>query len=126
MRSIGTATASAVAAVLLAQYVVTTGGHDYTTATGFRLAFAAAGVAALVALTIAWFLPRHEKVYPDASVPIAPDASVPVDPEVCTPVVAETGAPVDEQAGGRSVDGSPAGAIPGSPPIRVPTARGDR
>ncbi|TQC39100.1 MFS transporter, partial [Rhodococcus sp. WS4] len=70
MRSIGTSTASAVAAVLLAQNVVAVGGHEYTTATGLRLAFAAAGLAALGALAIAWFLPRRERVYPDASVAV--------------------------------------------------------
>jgi MFS family permease len=75
MRSIGTSTASAVAAVLLAQNVVTVGGHDYTTGVGFRFAFAAAGIAALVALAIAWFIPRHEKVYPDASIPVDDSAS---------------------------------------------------
>ncbi|WP_238586350.1 MFS transporter [Rhodococcus rhodochrous] len=60
MRSIGTSTASAVAAVLLSQNVVTVGVHDYTSATGFRLAFAAAGIAALLALVIAWFIPPRE------------------------------------------------------------------
>jgi MFS family permease len=73
MRSIGTSAASAVVAVLLARNVVTVGGHDYTTAAGFRFAFAAAGVAALLALAIAWFIPRHESVYPDASIPIDDD-----------------------------------------------------
>ncbi|WKN61433.1 MFS transporter [Rhodococcus opacus] len=64
MRSIGTSTASAVAAVLLAQNVVAVGGHEYTTATGLRLAFAAAGLAALGALAIAWCLPRRERNIP--------------------------------------------------------------
>ncbi|RZI53832.1 MAG: MFS transporter [Pseudonocardia sp.] len=70
MRAIGTTAASTAAAVVLAQNFVTVDGHDYTTVIGFRLAFALAGIAALAALAIAWFIPRHEKTDPYASIPV--------------------------------------------------------
>jgi len=66
MRSVGTSTASAVITVLLAQNVAVVNGHAYTTATGFRLAFAAATLAAIVALVLACFIPRRAKTYADA------------------------------------------------------------
>ncbi|GAF47655.1 MFS transporter [Rhodococcus wratislaviensis] len=69
MRSIGTSAASAVITVILAQDVVTVDGHDYTTTTGFRLAFATAGIASVVALIIAWAIPRPRRTDVDTGTP---------------------------------------------------------
>ncbi|MBV6756686.1 MFS transporter [Rhodococcus opacus] len=63
MRSIGTSTASAVAAALMAHNVVTVGSDDFTTAMGFRFVFALAGSAGCVALLLVWFLPRQPRVH---------------------------------------------------------------
>ena len=59
MRSIGTSVASAVAGVILAHMTIDFGGVDLPSQDAFRLIMAIAAGAALVALAIAAFLPRH-------------------------------------------------------------------
>lgn len=59
MRSIGTSVASAVAGVILAHMTVDLGGVALPSENAFRLIMAIAAGAAVVALAIAAFLPRH-------------------------------------------------------------------
>lgn len=68
MRSIGTSTSSAVAGVALAQMTTSLGPVAVPSQNSFRLVMAIGAGAALIALTIAAFLPRNRP----ASPPVAP------------------------------------------------------
>ncbi|KJV03560.1 MULTISPECIES: MFS transporter [Nocardiaceae] len=70
MRSIGTSTASAITAMVLAQNVIEVGSVPLTTASGFRLAFAIAGLAAVAAVVVAFFIPTTSKTSHE-SAPVA-------------------------------------------------------
>ncbi|MFJ4221789.1 MFS transporter [Curtobacterium luteum] len=59
MRSIGTSVSSAVAGLVLAQMTVSVGTAQIPSQDAFRIVLGIAAAAALVALTIAAFLPRH-------------------------------------------------------------------
>lgn len=62
MRSIGTSVSSAIAGVVLAQMTVSVGQAQVPSEGAFRLVLGLAAIAALVALAIAAFLPRNQKV----------------------------------------------------------------
>ncbi|MFJ4166883.1 MFS transporter [Microbacterium sp. NPDC089698] len=64
MRSIGTSISSAVAGVILAQMVLTVGPTVVPTQDAFRIVLAASAASAVVALTIAAFLPRARSTAP--------------------------------------------------------------
>ncbi len=59
MRSVGTATSSAVMATMLAQLAITVGGVSVPSADGFRVSFVVAGAAALAGLALAALVPRQ-------------------------------------------------------------------
>jgi MFS family permease len=61
MRSIGTSISSAVAGVVLAQLTLTFAGVAVPSQNGFRVVMAIGACAALVALGIAAFLPKHSQ-----------------------------------------------------------------
>jgi MFS family permease len=58
-RSLGTSTAAAVIGAVLATYTIDYGGLPVPTAEGFRLSLILGGAAAIAALTVALFIPRH-------------------------------------------------------------------
>lgn len=58
-RSLGTSTAAAVIGAVLATYTVEAGGMPVPTPTAFQLSFLLGGAAAVVALVVALFIPRH-------------------------------------------------------------------
>ncbi|MEU1971470.1 MFS transporter [Microbacterium sp. NPDC019599] len=58
-RSLGTSTAAAVIGAVLATYVVDVDGMPAPTPTAFQLSFVLGGIAAVVALVTAAFIPRH-------------------------------------------------------------------
>ncbi|HEY6800289.1 MAG TPA: MFS transporter, partial [Agromyces sp.] len=58
-RSLGTSTAAAVVGAVLATFTVPYEGTAVPSATGFQLSFVLGGVAAVVALVVAVFIPRH-------------------------------------------------------------------
>jgi MFS family permease len=60
MRSIGTAVASTVCGLLLAQLTTPFGGTELPSLTGFRVVMAMGAAAALIALCVASFLPGRE------------------------------------------------------------------
>ena len=60
LRSVGSALASAVSGVVLAQMVFVVGDHRFPTADAFQVIAAIACAAALVALVLAFLLPRQE------------------------------------------------------------------
>ncbi|WP_328616642.1 MFS transporter [Amycolatopsis sp. NBC_00355] len=70
MRSIGTSISSATAGLVLAQLTVQFGPATLPAASGFRVVLAMGSGAALIALGIAAFLPRHT---PAASTPVPPE-----------------------------------------------------
>ncbi len=70
MRSIGTSISSATAGLVLAQLTVHFGPATLPAASGFRVVLAMGSGAALIALTIAAFLPKHT---PAASAPATPE-----------------------------------------------------
>ncbi|WP_423923623.1 MFS transporter [Frigoribacterium sp. 2-23] len=69
MRSLGTTSASAVVGLLLTANSVPFGDALVPTADGFRLTFVIGGVAALVSVVIALFIPRREPRYERAALP---------------------------------------------------------
>jgi MFS family permease len=70
MRSIGTSVSSATAGLVLAQLTVQFGPATLPAQSGFRVVLAMGSAAALIALTIAAFLPRH---VPAAPAPVRPE-----------------------------------------------------
>ncbi|WP_442875537.1 MFS transporter [Amycolatopsis sp. NBC_00348] len=70
MRSIGTSISSATAGLVLAQLTVHFGPATLPAASGFRVVLAMGSGAALIALTIAAFLPKHT---PAAAAPATPE-----------------------------------------------------
>ncbi|MGZ3097433.1 MFS transporter [Streptomyces sp. H72] len=66
MRSIGTSVASAVAGVILAQMTISLGGFALPSENAFKVVMAIGAGAALLALVIASFIPRH---HPAAGLP---------------------------------------------------------
>ena len=58
-RSLGTSTAAAVIGAVLATYTVDFEGVPVPTTTGFTLSLILGGAAAIVALVVALFIPRH-------------------------------------------------------------------
>lgn len=77
MRSIGTSTASAVTAMVLAQNIIEVDSMPLTTTAGFRLAFGIAGLAAIAAVLVAMFIPARRPANSDlhAAVPNEPSTS---------------------------------------------------
>ncbi|GAA4874129.1 MFS transporter [Saccharopolyspora cebuensis] len=61
MRAIGTSVSSAVAGALLAQLTTTAGGQSYPSQGGFQLIMGIGAGAALAALVLAAFLPKHRR-----------------------------------------------------------------
>jgi MFS family permease len=59
MRSIGTSTSSAVVGVVLAHLTTRFGAVDLPSQSGFRVALAIGGVAALAGVLVAWFIPAR-------------------------------------------------------------------
>lgn len=70
MRSIGTSISSATAGLVLAQLTVQFGPATLPAASGFRVVLAMGSGAALIALAIAAFLPKHT---PAAAAPVTPE-----------------------------------------------------
>jgi EmrB/QacA subfamily drug resistance transporter len=70
MRTLGSTVAAAVIGVLLSSNVVIADDRAIPTTQAFQLSFALAGAVALVGAVVALFLPRHEKVYQTASIPV--------------------------------------------------------
>jgi EmrB/QacA subfamily drug resistance transporter len=101
MRSIGSSTSSAVAGAVLAQMTTTFGKVALPAENGFRTVMAIAGGAAVLALLIAMFLPRHR--------PAAAAPAPPVPPE---PVRSSTAPPM---AGSPRANGAYAGHAPATP-----------
>lgn len=62
MRSVGTATSSAVMATMLAQLAITVGGVSVPSAEGFRLSFVVAAAAALLGLALTAFVPKRAEM----------------------------------------------------------------
>lgn len=61
MRSVGTATSSAVMATMLAQLAITVGGVSVPSAKGFQVSFVVAAAAALLGLALTAFVPKPQK-----------------------------------------------------------------
>jgi hypothetical protein len=72
MRSIGTAVASAVVGVILAQLTTGFGALTVPSRAGFQVVLALGAAAALTALAIAAFLPRHGGRDAAAAAPVPP------------------------------------------------------
>jgi Na+/melibiose symporter-like transporter len=70
-RQLGTSTAAAVTAAILASLSFEAGGQQVPSADAFQLAFVLGGIAALVALVLALFIPRHRD--PQESRPSLPE-----------------------------------------------------
>ncbi|MCR2824363.1 MFS transporter, partial [Microbacterium sp. zg.Y909] len=68
-RSLGTSTAAAVIAAVLASLSVTQGGVQVPTAAAFDVAFLLGGAAAVVALVLALFIPQRPAREPHPSLP---------------------------------------------------------
>jgi MFS family permease len=73
MRTLGSTLASAVLGVVLSANLIGSGTTATPSAGGFQLAFIISGVAALIGVVIAFFIPKHHKAYRGASVPDADD-----------------------------------------------------
>ncbi|MFB8146438.1 MFS transporter [Microbacterium sp. NPDC056003] len=58
-RSLGTSTAAAIVGAVLATFTVSYQGAPVPSATGFQLSFLLGGAAAVIALVVALFIPRH-------------------------------------------------------------------
>ncbi|PAZ14100.1 MFS transporter [Streptomyces sp. SA15] len=67
MRSLGTSFASAIAGVLLAQMTTDFAGHALPSENGFKVVMAIGAGAALLALALATFIPRHRAAAPSAA-----------------------------------------------------------
>jgi MFS family permease len=77
MRSIGTSTSSAVVGVVLANLTTHFGSSDLPSQTGFRVALAIGGIAALVGVLVASFIPARRAVSPDGRVALVSPALLP-------------------------------------------------
>jgi MFS family permease len=75
MRSIGTSVSSATAGLVLARLTVRFGPVELPSQNGFRLVLGMGSAAALIALAVAAFLPRHS---PAASAPASPEPAAAV------------------------------------------------
>jgi MFS family permease len=70
MRSLGSTVAAAVVGVILSSHVVLSGSTAIPTAEGFQISFGLAGAVALAGAIIGFFLPKREKQYETASIPV--------------------------------------------------------
>ncbi|MDN0201163.1 MFS transporter [Streptomyces sp. S.PNR 29] len=76
MRSIGTSVASAVAGVILAQMTISVGGYALPSENGFKVVMAIGAGAALLAFSVASFIPRPRPVPAPMTASAAAEASV--------------------------------------------------
>ncbi|MPY59533.1 MFS transporter [Streptomyces spongiae] len=122
MRSIGTSTASAIAGVILAQMTTTLGTTALPSENGFKVVLAVGAGAALLAFTIAIFIPRQRTA---AEAEAEAHATEPASPESAGPPASEK-APASAAIPGPipgpapALDNEPAGSVGvGSGGIRV-------
>jgi Na+/melibiose symporter-like transporter len=73
MRSLGTSFASAVAGVILAQMTTDFGGHAPPSENGFQVVMAIGSAAALLAFTLATFIPKRRAAARSGAGPQAPE-----------------------------------------------------